>query len=491
MNISEVLGRIKVREIDGSLTRTANGVTYDSRKVQPGNMFFAIKGEHSDGHNYIADAVKNGASSVIYEDDISIEPYSGKDVLFVRVEDVRLALGYISANHYGDPSTHLNLTGITGTNGKTSTSYILKSILEANAKDVGLIGTVAYMIKDKVHTAGHTTPESPEFQMYLSEMYKAGCTHVVTEVSSHALSQRRVDGVEFDTAVFTNLTRDHLDYHKDMNDYYNAKMRLFTELVKPTGTAIINTDDPYGRRLFTQHSGQMITYGLNADADVRATDINLSMSGLEFTVSSDGKYYKTASNLRGLINVYNILAAFSTALSLGIPFNDILAGIYNLKIVTGRFEPIDEGQDFNVIIDYAHTDDALKNLLENVRKIVPGKIITVFGCGGNRDKGKRPIMGAVATSLSDFAIITSDNPRYEEPLDIIKQIEEGAGEGYSVEPDRAKAIRDAIYMAGAGDAVVIAGKGHEPYQEIKGVQHPFSDKETASKILKKLLKEKD
>ncbi|MEO5356895.1 MAG: UDP-N-acetylmuramoyl-L-alanyl-D-glutamate--2,6-diaminopimelate ligase [Nitrospirae bacterium YQR-1] len=491
MNIGQVLDRIKVCEINGNITRIAEGVTYDSRKVKSGNMFFAIRGENFDGHNFIAEAVKNGARSVIYEDEIDLEPYDGQDVLFVRVFDARLALAYISADYYGNPAMNMNLTGVTGTNGKTSVVYIMKSILEANAKDVGLIGTVAYMIKDKSFAAEHTTPESPEFQMYLSEMYKAGCTHVVTEVSSHALSQKRVDGVEFDTVIFTNLTRDHLDYHSSMEDYYTAKRRLFTELLKPSGMAIVNMDDPYGGRLIAEQNRGLITYGLTSQADVSALDINRSISGLEFTVSYGDKRYKVASNLRGYVNVYNILAAFSAAVCLGIPHNDILAGIYNLKLVTGRFEPIDEGQDFTVIVDYAHTDDALKNLLENVKKIASGKVITVFGCGGNRDKGKRPVMGGIATTLSDFTVITSDNPRNEDPLEIIRQIESGCTNSYRVEPDRAKAIREALYMAEAKDVVVIAGKGHETYQEIRGVKHPFSDKETAIKILKKLLKERD
>ncbi|MCG6551706.1 MAG: UDP-N-acetylmuramoyl-L-alanyl-D-glutamate--2,6-diaminopimelate ligase, partial [Candidatus Magnetominusculus sp. LBB02] len=493
MNIAQILDKIGVREINGNLNKQAAGISYDSRAIEKGTMFFALKGQHSDGHAYIEEAIKRGAHSIIYEDEIDTDSIGGKDILLIRVDNVRRALAYVASRYYGEPSKELRLTGITGTNGKTSTCYLMRSILTAYGKKSGMIGTIQYLVGDTVYSAHHTTPEAPEFQMYLNKMVEQGCEYAVSEISSHALAQYRVDAAEFDVVVFTNLTRDHLDYHKDMYDYFNSKKRLFNELLKPGGVSIINADDAFGRELIKERlSGgtDVITYGMDSRADVRAVNIKRFANGLDFTISYGSSEFNIVSKLRGYVNIYNILAAFSASVALGISYEAIIGGISQLKSVRGRFEPVECGQDFSVIVDYAHTDDALHNLIDSMRKLCTGRIITVFGCGGNRDMGKRPLMGRIASELSDYAIVTSDNPRYEEPNDIIKHILDGiAGSAYAVEPDRKSAIKMAVNMAATGDVVLIAGKGHENYQDIKGVRHPFDDRELAEKFILKRLKD--
>jgi len=490
----------------GNLTDDISGVAYDSRKVKEGHMFVAIKGERSDGYNFIGDAVSKGASAVVFENNnagVKPETLNTKsEIAYIRVKDSRKALACIANNFYGRPSGELTLIGITGTNGKTTTTYILKSILDTWGKETGLIGTIQYMIKDKICQAVHTTPESPEFQGLLKDMLSSGCTHVISEVSSHALAQYRVDGSVFRTAVFTNLTRDHLDYHKTMEDYFRAKERLFRELLSTDGTAIINLDDSYGwnlnmeLRMAKTEPVRIITYGLETPADIKAHDIETSFRGLKFAIKFRGKRYEIISRLTGMPNVYNILAAFGAAVSLDVPEHTISEGIARTEHVTGRFERVDSGQDFLCIIDYAHTEDALERLILTARQIsnqqsaisdqrsLP-RIITVFGCGGDRDRGKRPVMGGIATRLSDVVIITSDNPRSEEPAAIIRDIEDGAvNKNYIVIPDRREAIKKAVDVAGSGDIVLIAGKGHEDYQEIKGVRYPFSDRQAAEEAIK-------
>jgi UDP-N-acetylmuramoyl-L-alanyl-D-glutamate--2,6-diaminopimelate ligase len=514
-------------DLDLLLDIDISGVAYDSRKVNEGYLFVAIKGERDDGHDFIRDAVKKGAVAVVHEHDIvefgmqkaelnSEIPNPQSAITFIYVKNSRKALACIADNFYEKPSASLILIGVTGTNGKTTTTYILKSILEAWGKKVGLIGTIQYLIHEKVYPALHTTPESLEFHALLKDMLLSGCTHVVSEVSSHALAQFRVDRAFFDTAVFTNLTRDHLDFHKNMEDYFKAKERLFLEILDSNGTAIINLDDPYGKRLASSlHQSQhLLTYGLEGGADIIAGDINSSFGGLEFKISFRGRSYDVSSHLIGLPNVYNIISAVGVSISMGVPWNVILEGLIETDNVTGRFEKIDIGQDFLCIIDYAHTDDALERLIYTARELanqqsalwphdnhpIPplvkvGKgrfaprIITVFGCGGDRDHGKRPRMGAVATRLSDFVIITSDNPRSEEPTDIIKEIEGGVvTKNYVIEPDRKEAIKKAVNMADFGDIVLIAGKGHEDYQEIKGVRYQFNDRDILEEILRSKLK---
>jgi len=481
-----------------------SGIAYDSRKVKKGYLFVAIAGEKYDGHDFINEAIKKGAAAIVYDKGVRERGREGP--LYLKVKDSRSSLACIAHNFYGAPSERLTLIGITGTNGKTTSTYILKSILESWQKEVGLIGTIQYMIKDKSYPAPYTTPESLEFHGLLKDMLSAGCTHVVAEVSSHALAQHRVDKAVFKIAIFTNLTRDHLDFHETMEDYFRAKERLFRELIDSKGTCVINLDDPYGKRLISElrsASGgqdfekQILTYGFRDGADILPMEIKTSLAGLRFKISFHRRNYDVSSHLMGYPNVYNILSAAGAAISLGIPWQTIIKGIEKAADVKGRFEKVDLGQNFLCIVDYAHTEDALERLIYTAKELVknssrngdlPPKVITVFGCGGDRDRGKRPKMGAVATRLSDLVIITSDNPRSEEPSNIIREIEDGAVKrNYVKEPDRREAIRKAVDMAGGSDIILVAGKGHEDYQEVKGVRHKFNDKEILEEALKNKL----
>lgn len=472
-----------------------SGIAYDSRKAMEGSIFVAIRGENFDGHDFINDAIRKGAAAVVHEE-AATGNWPNRDPLpvFIKAKDSRDALACISSNFYERPSENLTVIGVTGTNGKTTTAYIIKSVIEAWGRDVGLIGTINYIIKDKAYQALHTTPESPEFQGLLSEMVSSGCSHVVTEVSSHSLSQKRVDHTKFVVVAFTNLTRDHLDFHRTMEDYYAAKRRLFTELLSSAGTAVINIDDEWGRRLLGElNKRAAITYGINGAADIRASDIENSFSGVSFNLQYGGSdVARVESPLLGIANVYNTLAAASAALSLGIPIRAIKKGIKEMAAVRGRFEKIDAGQNFLCIIDYAHTPDALERLIATAKTLMtakggPARIITVFGCGGNRDKGKRPLMGEIATRLSDFVVVTSDNPRNEDPVEIIRDIETGiAKNNYQAVINRRDAITAAVKTAGPGDILLIAGKGHEDYQEIKGIRHRFNDKEEAEEAISKI-----
>ena len=492
-----------------SLDRDISGVAYNSRKIKKGYLFVAIKGEVFDGHDFIQDALKKGAVAVVHEKGINIqmttllpEMTDSDTVAFIGVENSRQMLPCIAHNFYGEPSKSLIMIGVTGTNGKTTTTYIIKSLLESCGKKVGLIGTIQYMIKDNVYPAPYTTPESLEFQELLKKMLVSGCTHVISEISSHALAQFRVDRTIVHSAVFTNLTRDHLDFHGTMEEYFKAKERLFREILNRNGTAIINSDDPYGKRLISSHhpSQTVLTYGLYAGAEIRAVDVESSFQELRFTIVFQGQRHTIVSRLIGLPNVYNILAAVGVALSLGISWKEIREGLLALENIPGRFEKIEAGQDFLCIVDYAHSEDSLERLIDTARELLmkhserdergdpSHRIITVFGCGGDRDHGKRPLMGAIATRLSDHVIITSDNPRSEEPNDIIKEIESGTvRKNYIIEPGRKEAIGRAVAMAHKGDIVLIAGKGHEDYQEIKGVRYRFSDKDVLESFIKNKL----
>ncbi|MCX7794670.1 MAG: UDP-N-acetylmuramoyl-L-alanyl-D-glutamate--2,6-diaminopimelate ligase [Thermodesulfovibrionales bacterium] len=491
MRISELLKGLNVAVVQDIEIKN---ISYNSKDIKEGSLFVAIKGQRADGHDFIEDAIKKGAISVILERDEKKLKDRYKDCLFIFVEDSRTALATISSNFYGRISERVPVIGVTGTNGKTTTTFLIKSILETAGIKTGLIGTIHYEIGDRILPASHTTPESLDFQRLLKEIYDSGCRAVVAEVSSHGLALKRVDGTVFKRAVFTNLSRDHLDFHGDMENYFMAKARLFTELLENGAPAIINNDDEYGLRLKALVKDKM-TYGI-ISGDIRALNINNSIKGLSFDVSFNNRTISIESRLTGLINVYNILGAFGVTFSLGIPIEAIREGIKRLESVKGRFQRIDMGQDFLVVVDYAHTPDSLKRLILTAREIltdsatqqsspVPGRIITLFGCGGDRDRGKRPLMGEIATKLSDFVIITTDNPRSEDPNEIIADILRGViGENYAVIPDREEAIRHAIKSAASGDIILIAGKGHEDYQEIKGQRFYFSDEETVRKVLK-------
>lgn len=509
-----------------------SGIAYDSRRVIRGGLFVAIKGDIYDGKDFILDALKRGAMGIVFEGEslnISEEFARQRDTLLVKVRDARTSLACLSHNFFGRPSERLNIIGVTGTNGKTTTTHLIRTILETWGRSTGLIGTISYSFGGHEYPAIHTTPEAVEFQSLLKDMLNSGCDYAVTEVSSHSLKQRRIDYTRFSLAVFTNLTRDHLDFHKTMDDYYLSKRRLFTDLLIENGTAIINSDDDWGKRLISDLSSlrpdiRIITYSLQdsllgahispvmmktspegTSLIVRVSDRAFSKSGFQQSESPAGASgYNKEIHIRcplvGIPNVYNILSALSVALSLNIPEEKIREGLEKNTLVKGRFEKIDEGQDFLCIIDYAHTPDALERLILTAREISSelestknnknfggrsGGVITVFGCGGNRDMGKRPIMGKIATGLSDHVIITSDNPRYEEPDAIISDIiSEVIRDNYEIIPDRGDAIKRAIMMAGKGDIVLIAGKGHEDYQEIKGKREKFSDRDVCVNALR-------
>lgn len=503
MMVRDILrGCDDIQRIRGNdiLDKDIAGIAYDSRRVKDDYLFVAIRGEKFDGHSFIRDAVDQGATVIVAEKE---SPDGGDG--YILVKDSRRALACMASNFYRNPSEALFICGITGTNGKTTTTYILKSILEAWGKSVGLIGTLHYLIGDKAYPAFHTTPESVEFQGLLREMLSTGCTHVVAEISSHALAQYRVENTLFRTAIFTNLTRDHLDFHKTMEDYFRAKERLFVDLLDRNGTAVINSDDPYGKRLAARMKRDfphrsVMTYGFERDADMGVCSERIASSGLMFTLLFQGAQYEISSPLLGLPNIYNIMSAAAAAQSMGIPWETIMIGISRAGVVPGRFEKVEAGQGFLCILDYAHTEDALERVITSARKLVSSaatavqkedplgkpRVITVFGCGGDRDKGKRPRMGEVSTRLSDFVIITSDNPRSEDPSEIIGQIQEGAlNNNYLIEPDRKEAIHKAVQMARDGDLVLVAGKGHEDYQEIRGVRYPFSDRDVLHEALRR------
>lgn len=469
-------------------------VTYDSRQAGPGSVFVALRGVNADGASFARDALTRGAVAVVSE------AAAPPDVTrpWIQVADARLSLAALAAGLYGHPSEELTLVGITGTNGKTTTSYLLASIFEAAGVRCGRIGTVGHRIGNREFEAARTTPEAPELQRMLREMVTAGCGACVMEVSSHALALRRADRLHFAASIFTNLTRDHLDFHRDMEEYFRAKRRL-AEVLPDTGVAVTNLDDRRGRD-FAAGARRPVTYAIDAPADVRPGPVAFSLDGLSFEVRTPRGTLRLRSPLVGRPNAYNILAAAAAAMALDVPFSAIEKGIAQLSAVPGRFQVVsDPADDVRVVVDYAHTDDALKNLLETARPLAEGRVITVFGCGGDRDRTKRPLMGAVAARLSDLVIITSDNPRSEDPEQIIDEVKRGivmpadrtppnAPRAVKSTPhlaisDRKAAIERAVRDAGPGDLVLIVGKGHEKYQVIGDRTMPFDDVEVARAAL--------
>jgi UDP-N-acetylmuramoyl-L-alanyl-D-glutamate--2,6-diaminopimelate ligase len=466
-------------------TTPVSGISYDSRSVHPGAVFVALKGIHADGTAYVRDAVTRGAVAIVSE---SAAP-ADVQLPWLQVSDGRAALAALASEFYGRPSEQLTLIGITGTNGKTTTSYLLTAILEAAGLKCGRIGTVGYRIGNREFEAARTTPEAPELQRMLRDMVNQGCHACVMEVSSHALVLRRADSLRFAAGVFTNLTRDHLDFHGDMEKYFAAKRRLF-ELLPSDAVAITNADDRRGAQ-FAAAARRPVTYAIDSPADVRPGPIAFSLDGLQFEVRTPRGTLHLRSPLVGRPNAYNILAAVTTAMALDVPFSAIEKGIRDLTNVPGRFQLVSGSDDeVRVVVDYAHTDDALKNLLETARPLASGRVITVFGCGGDRDRTKRPLMGAVAARLSDVVIVTSDNPRSENPAQIIEEIKRGIvlppdrvgprGTGPKAPvcfaiPDRKEAIDRAVKEARPGDLILVAGKGHEKYQVIGDRTLPFDD----------------
>ena len=466
-----------------------SGVAYDSRAVTKGQVFVALKGLHADGTAFARDAIDRGAAVIVSEQPAP----GGVGVPWAMVEDARLALALLADEFYRHPSRDMQVVGITGTNGKTTTAYLIASIFEAAGIRSGILGTVAYRVgpgeRDK-REAARTTPEAPDVQALLREMVDHGGSACAMEVSSHALALRRVDGMRFAAAVFTNLTRDHLDFHSDMESYFQAKRRLF-EMLPPTSPSLLNVDDPRGARL-ADAGGRPVTYAINQSADITTGPLSFSLAGLSFDVRTPRGPLSVSSALVGRPNVYNILAAVAAASALDLPFDAIERGIRNLEGVPGRFEIVSTKKDeVTVVVDYAHTDDALRNLLETARPLTPGRLIIVFGCGGDRDRTKRPLMGAVAGRLSDLIVITSDNPRSEDPNRIIEEIKRGitadtrkdSDQRVLTNVDRRGAIANAIELARAGDLVLIAGKGHEKYQVIGDRTLPFDDVAVAREAL--------
>ena len=475
-------GRGLVRADDAlradAATGVVAGIAYDSRAVEPRQVFVALKGQHVDGVRFAREALDRGAAAVVSEEPAP----AGVHVPWAMVSDARAALALLAATFYRNPSRELRVVGITGTNGKTTTAYLVASIFEAAGIPCGLLGTVAYRVGEQYVEATRTTPEAPELQRLLREMVDHGCGACAMEVSSHALSLARADNIAFAAAVFTNLTRDHLDFHADMEAYFQAKRRLF-EMLPQEAPSAINVDDPRGPSL-VEMVGRPVTYAITRAADITPGPLSFSLEGLTFDVRTPHGTIHISSRLVGRPNVYNILGAVAATTALGLPFDAIERGVRALDGVPGRFQLVSEPKDgVTVVVDYAHTDDALRNLLETARPLASGRLITVFGCGGDRDRTKRPLMGAVAGRLSDLIVITSDNPRGEDPNRIIEEIQRGitpdtrrdSAQRILAIVDRRAAIAKAIEVARAGDLVLVAGKGHEKYQVIGDRVLPFDD----------------
>ena len=486
--LHEVLEGVELRAAAPARDLLIEQVSCDSRKVRQGALFVAVHGTATDGNLYAKDAVERGARVVLSAD--AAPAGWPETAAWIEVNEPRKALAIAAANYFGRPADALKLVGVTGTNGKTTTASLIDSIVKASGAKTGLFGTIAYHTPRGEYPAPNTTPESVELQQFFAEVRDAGGTHAVLEASSHALVMDRLWGCHFAVALFTNLTRDHIDFHKTFDNYFEAKRRLF----EGTGAgapdvSVINTDDEWGKKL-AGLGKKTLTYGVQNGAELKAKKFQLTFNGLNFSAQTPNGAIQVQSALVGRINVYNILAAIGAGIGLGYANEIIEAGIRNLDAVAGRFQRVDQGQPFLVVVDYAHTDDALENLIRTARELnTKGRVITMFGCGGSRDRTKRPIMGETSGRLSDLSILTSDNPRQEDPLKIISDIVVGmqkSGGKYLIEPDRGKAIRRASEEGRAGDIVLLAGKGHEDYQIFADHTIHFDDREQARKALSDL-----
>jgi UDP-N-acetylmuramoyl-L-alanyl-D-glutamate--2,6-diaminopimelate ligase len=486
--------------IQSSVDPDVTAVCYDSREVIPGAVFVAIEGFAVDGHRYIPEAVKKGAVAVVCRKPVTV------DVIVIQVADPRAALAGMACRFFGHPADRMKLVGVTGTSGKTTVTYLLERILEKAGHRPGVVGTINFRYAGKVFANPVTTPESLELQETLRQMTDSGTTHVVMEVSSHSLDLHRVDGCRYDVAVFTNLSHDHLDHHGTMDRYWHSKKKLFSEYLKPAGSdspvrAVVNTDDPRGRELAESLGAMVLRTAAYGDGDIVPMGVVRDLTGIRGSITTTHGEIPFESPLVGDFNLENILSAAGAALALGISTAAIAAGIDATQCVPGRLERIPEGGERFVFVDYSHKPGALENAILALRNLTKGRLITVFGCGGDRDQTKRPVMGEIAARLSDLTVVTSDNPRSEDPLTIITQVEEGVRrvctrrlaadaakaerqeDGYLVEPDRRKAIAAALSAARAGDAVLIAGKGHETYQILAGETIHFDDREVARQVL--------
>jgi UDP-N-acetylmuramoyl-L-alanyl-D-glutamate--2,6-diaminopimelate ligase len=501
MKLTDVLAGCGAEQISGGRSSVdVTGVTVDSRRVKAGDLFVAVPGTKEDGAQFIGEAVSRGAVAVVSE-----KPVGASQVPFFKVGNARKALALVAANFYGRPADQLTLLALTGTNGKTTTSYLVEAMSTAAYSSTGVIGTLGYKFGGKVVETAHTTPDPLELHRILREMVDAGVETVVMEVSSHALSQERVHGLTFKAAAFTNLTRDHLDYHKDLEEYFQAKRKLFAENLSATGVAVVNGDDTYASRIYNELRGQKRMawkFSRAGNGEISAADVSFSLQGIKGTLKTPAGDIPVKSKLLGPHNLENILAAAGIGLGAGFSRRDVQEGIERMGTVAGRMERVENylpGPAPAVLVDYAHTDDALKRALEAARAMAKGRVIVVFGCGGDRDKGKRPLMGAAAAEAADLAVVTSDNPRTEDPEEIIAQVTPGlekgglrrislgkakSGEkGYLVETDRRAAIEQAVGLAKEEDVVLIAGKGHENYQIVAGEKRPFDDRQVAARAM--------
>ncbi len=477
MKLREIMQDIRC-EIRGNAEAEIYDIKYDSRKVEAGDLFFCISGFEQDGHRYAKDAVEKGAAAVVVTRILSLP------VTQVLVEDDRAAMALAAVRFFGNPAAAMKMVGITGTNGKTTTTYMIRAIAGAAGLKVGLIGTIQNMIGPEVIHTERTTPESVDLQRLLAQMRDAGCTMVVMEVSSHSLFLKRVEGIEYDVGIFTNLTQDHLDFHKTWQNYADAKKILFRQ----SKVSVFNTDDAAAPEMMAAASGKTLTFGVKKPADYTPKGLELTPEHTAYTVEKLGVQVEIP--IPGLFTAYNSLGAVAAADALGLPAEAVTKGLSGLSPVAGRFELLDtRGGNYSIILDYAHSPDSLESTLKTIRGFAKGRIVTVFGCGGNRDRTKRPIMGQIAQNLSDFCIVTSDNPRFEEPMDIIREIEAGLDTGarnYISIENRREAILFAIKNAQNNDIILLAGKGHETYQEIRGVKHDFDEKQVVDEILDEL-----
>ena len=498
MQLKTLLASIPVREIIGPADRAVEGIAYDSRRVERNGLFVALRGEKSDGHDFIDQAIEKGATVIVAER-AENPAMAGRAATFVVVENTRPAMADLAARFYNFPARKLKLAGITGTNGKTTTTFLLKHICEKAGMRCGLLGTVRYEIGERVLPAARTTPESLDLQELLAQIRDAGCKAAAMEVSSHALAQERARDLEFDVAVFTNLTQDHLDYHGTMENYFEAKAKLFEQLArqekKKKAVAVINIDDRYGQKLIGKigppsrgsaagNKVSVATFGTGLKADFRASNYRMEFGGTSYQLDARGKSYLVRVPLIGRFNVANSVAALAAANALGIGLREAVLSLGKSPQVPGRLEMVPAKRQFQVFVDYAHTPDALLNVLKTLRELEPRRLVVVFGCGGNRDREKRPLMGAVADQNADYAIVTSDNPRNEDPDKIIVEIERGFRDSqFEKITDRAAAISRAVELAQPRDIVLIAGKGHENYQEFADHTVPFEDIQVARRAI--------
>lgn len=489
--VEDIVKVISPIRVEGPQTAEVCHITADSRTVQEGSLFICLVGATVDGHSFVEKAVQDGAVAVVVSKPVTVPDH----VAVIYVEDTRQALQAAVPFFYDYPASKMRMIGVTGTNGKTTTTHIIAHLLRSQGYTVGVIGTVHILIDDQSYPIHNTTPDVADLQQILQQMVDAGVTHCIMEVSSHALALGRTAGVEYDTAVFTNLTQDHLDFHKTFDNYLAAKAKLFKQVsasyqVKEGKGAVINVDDAYGQSIVDVTTSPMITYSTEGKGSMNASDLTVTAKSSQFTLNYDGKSYPISTKIAGMFNVYNTLAAVGATLYEGLSMEEIVKGLATFTAVPGRFELIEEGQDFAVVVDYAHTPDGLENILQTAKKIVENRILVVFGCGGDRDATKRPIMGRIAAQFGDRVFVTSDNPRTEDPVQIVKDVEVGVREGlhddvtYEVIVDRREVIHKAIAEATTGDVVIIAGKGHEDYQILKDETIHFDDREVAREALK-------